>query len=109
MAASAARLTMAAIRIILATYRRAHLLFADARHKPGRITHVLALGALLSVAGRRWLRFLRFTDWAWFFAWAVRHPRDLVAGLSGPRHFAELWTYLDRHTARQAAQAAPLP
>ena len=88
--------------------RFAREVFADARHKPGRTTHVLALGALLSVAGLRWLRFLRPADWAWVFTWAVRHPRDLVAGLSGPRHLAELWTYLDRHTARQAAHAAPL-
>ncbi|MGA2445922.1 MAG: hypothetical protein ABSG50_10895 [Opitutaceae bacterium] len=67
------------------------------------------LGTLLSVTVLGWLRFLRLADWAWFFAWAVRHPRDLAAGLSSRRHFAEFWTYLDQHTARQAAQAAPLP
>jgi hypothetical protein len=83
--------------------------FAAARRKPGRTTHVLALGALLSVAGFRWLRFLRLGDWAWGFAWAVRHPLDLAASLRGRRHFAALWAYLDRHTARQAAHVGALP
>jgi hypothetical protein len=80
--------------------------FADARQAPGRTTHVLALGALLSAAGLRWLRFLRPADWAWVLAWAGRHPRDLAAALTGRRRLAELWTYLDRHTARLAARAA---
>ena len=80
--------------------------FADARRTPGRTTHVLALGALLSAAGLRWLRFLRPTDWAWCLAWAARHPRNLASALNGRRHMPELWTYLNRHTARLAARAA---
>jgi len=88
--------------------RLAREVFAAARQKPARATHALVLGALLSTAGLRWLRFMRLSDWAWFGAWIGRHPREAVDGLASRRRLNGLWTYLDRQTARLAARTPRL-